>query len=87
MKQNANFVKRQIGTQTVIVAVGEASKRFNGMLKVNETGAFLWDRLQNDVTSEDLVAALTAEYEVDADTARRDVEALLATLRGVGAVE
>ena len=29
----------------VIIAVGEASKTFNGMIAVNATGAFIWDHL------------------------------------------
>jgi hypothetical protein len=44
---------------------------------MNESSTFLWKELQgSDFTVDDMVRLLTDEYEVDADTARRDAEAL-----------
>ena len=80
------FIKRKIGTQFVIVAIGEATKRFNGMITVNETGSFIWDQLEKDITLDELVNAVTAEYEVDADTARADATRFIETLKEVGAL-
>ncbi|MBQ3483702.1 MAG: PqqD family protein [Clostridia bacterium] len=80
------FIKRKIGTQFVIVAIGEATKRFNGMITVNETGSFIWDQLEKDITLDELVNAVTAEYEVDADTARADAGRFIETLKEVGAL-
>ena len=44
MKRNKDFIKRKIGPQYVIVAVGAATKRFNGMISVNGTGSFIFDK-------------------------------------------
>ena len=87
MIRNESFIKRKIGTQFVIVAIGEATKRFNGMISVNETGSFIWDQLAKNITMDELVDAITAEYEVDADTARADAVRFAETLKGVGALE
>ena len=87
MIRNNNFVKRKIGTQFVIVAVGEATRKFNGMISVNGTGSFIWDCLENHITIDELVSSLTATYEIDAETARRDAVEFIDTLKGVGAVE
>ena len=35
---------RQLGNEYMVVAVGEASKAFNGMIRLNETGAFFWKK-------------------------------------------
>ena len=37
----------------------------NLMITLNDTGAFLWERLQQETDEKSLVAALLAEYEVD----------------------
>ena len=87
MIRNNNFVKRKIGTQFVIVAVGEATRKFNGMISVNGTGSFIWDQLEKEITMDQLVAALTDAYEVDAATALEDASEFVETLKGVGAVE
>lgn len=86
MLRNENFIKRQIGSGFAIVAIGAATKKFNGMISVNETGSFIWDRLAEPLTLEELVDKVTEEYEVDAETARKDVLAFLDVLKGVGAV-
>ena len=87
MIRNKNFVKRKIGTQFVIVAVGEATKLFNGMISVNGTGSFIWDCLERDITMEQLVAALTEHYDVAAEVAQSDAAEFIQTLKGVGALE
>jgi hypothetical protein len=35
------------------------------MITLNDTGAFLWEHLQQETDEENLVAALLAEYDVD----------------------
>ena len=87
MIRNKNFVKRKSGTQFVIVAVGEATKLFNGMISVNGTGSFIWDCLERDITMEQLVAALTEHYDVAAEVAQSDAAEFIQTLKGVGALE
>jgi len=86
MKRNNEFIKRKIGTQYVIVAVGAATKRFNGMISVNGTGSFIWDQLEKDITLAELVAAITDTYEIDAATAEAHATKFLDTLREVGAL-
>ncbi len=86
MKRSNEFIKRKIGTQYVIVAVGAATKRFNGMISVNGTGSFIWDQLENDVSLADIVTAMTDTYDVDAATAEAHVKKFTDTLREVGAL-
>ena len=86
MKRNSSFIKRKIGTQHVIVAVGAATKQFNGMISVNGTGSFIWDQLEHDITMDELVGAITDAYEIDAETARAHAAEFINTLKGVGAV-
>ncbi len=86
MKRSELFIKRKIGTQYVIVAVGEATKKFNGMISVNSTGSFIWDALAEDVSMDELVARIVAQYEVDAETASAHANEFVATLQKVGAV-
>ena len=86
MIRNSQFIKRSIGGKDVIIAVGEASKTFNGMIAVNATGAFIWDHLEKETTMEELVAAMVEHYDVDVATAEQNAAAFVAQLRGVGAV-
>ena len=75
MKIRNGFMLRKVGGQNVVVAVGAASRDFNGIIKLNETGAFLWELLKSERTPEELTEALLAEYDIDRETASADVEA------------
>ena len=86
MIRSKDFIKRKIGTQYVIVAVGAATKRFNGMISVNETGSFIWDQLESELTLAELVTKMTDTYEIDAATAEAHAKKFLDTLREVGAL-
>ena len=42
LKIKKGFILRKLGTEHMAVAIGEASRNFNGMIRLNETGAFYW---------------------------------------------
>ena len=87
MKIKNGFVVRSIAGESVVVALGEASKNFNGIIKLNETGRFIWDRLSDGAEFSELVSAILSEYEIDEATAEADVKAFVEILEGAGIIE
>ncbi len=82
MQINKDFTIQKVGASYVAVPVGETSKHFHGMVRLNETGAFLWNKLaEGDCSEADLVAALLAEYEVAEDVAAADVHRIVTQLQ------
>lgn len=53
---------------------------------LNETGSFLWQRLEQPCAAADLAASLAAEFDVGEDQALNDTEAWLAEMRQEGIV-
>ena len=86
MKRKNGFIVREIAGRTVALAVGERSKEFHGMITLNQSGLFIWDLLDSDITEEEIVTELMKVYDVDQDRAQADVHALLETLKNVGIV-
>lgn len=87
MKVKEGFILREVASQVMVVAVGEASKDFNGIIRLNETGKFLWEKLQSDVTTDELVDFMTTEYDIDEATAKEDINAFIDTLKGADLLE
>ena len=87
MKLANGFITQQYKDEQLMVAVGPAADSFHGLARSNGTAAFLIEKLKTETTVDALVEALTSEYEVDAETARRDIGTLLAKLRSIGAIE
>ena len=82
MKINQDFTIQKVGDSYVAVAVGESSKGFHGMIRLNETGAFLWGKMsERDCTEEELVEALLGEYDIDRETATSDVHRMVENLK------
>ena len=87
MKIKDGFVRREVAGNNVVVAVGEASEKFNGMMKLNETGCFLWEKLEGGITRDELVNSLLEAYNVDKDTASVGVDKFIAELEKLGCIE
>ncbi len=84
MKIKSGFLLRNIAGNCVVVPVGDRVAEFNGIITLNDSGAFLWKELEKGAEEEDLVAALLANYEdVDAATAQQCVKDFLESLQGV----
>ena len=81
MKIKDGFILREVAGSYIVVAVGERVKTFNGIINLNETGAFLWKTAEKDASEDALVTALLNEYEVDEQTARKDVKAFTDKLK------
>ena len=87
MKIKEGFILRKVGVQFVVAATGKASEHFNGMMRLNESGAFAFRLMQQGITEEELTIRLMEEYEVSEQTARKDVAAFTAALREADALE
>lgn len=81
MKIRHEYVMRQIAGETILVPVGKTPPEQNGLLALNESGAFLWDRLEQVNSERELVDALLDHYEVLPETAETDVAEFLSQLR------
>lgn len=74
MKAKKGFNLRQVCGEYVMVGDGKENIDFSNIISMNETSAFLWEKVQKMDTFEvaDMVAALMEEYEVDEATAKKD---------------
>lgn len=86
MKIKDGFLLRQVAGQTVVLPTG-GGLDLNMMITLNDTGAFLWERLQADTDEAALVAALLAEYDVTEEKARQAVDGFIAKLNEHGFLE
>ena len=77
MKIKEGFILRNVAGNNVVVPIGQATLDFNGMVSLNDTGTFLFERLIEGTSKENLVEDLIAEYGIDRDLAVEDVEAFI----------
>lgn len=87
MKIREGFVLRDVAGQAVVIAVGEASEKFHGMINLNSTGKCIWLGIQQGLTEEEIVKNITDEYEVEQVRAEHDVKQMIRKMYEVGVIE
>lgn len=86
MRLKDDFILHNTGEDFVIIATGEATKNFNGIIKLNNMGGEIVSFLSNDISEEDIIKAIVEKYEVDYDTAKEDIKNILDSLRKAGVI-
>ena len=80
MKLKEGFILRTVAGETVVLPAGGVTN-FDMMITLNDTGKFLWELLEKETTEEELVKAITAEYDVTEERAAKSVAAFVARLK------
>lgn len=81
MKIKSGFVLKEVAGSFIVVSVGERVKDFNGVIMLNETGVFLWKKLERGATEKELIDALLSEYDVEESVAKADVDGFIAKMK------
>jgi len=66
-------VTRKTGNEYVLVPVANNIADMNSVYTLNETGAFIWEQIDGKRTVSEIIELLTEEYEIDNETASKDV--------------
>lgn len=84
MKLKNGFVLREVAGQIMVVATGEASKDFRGMIRLNETGKLVWEGIAEGKTADEIADSVTKIFAVDRERALADVKSLIADMEAAG---
>ena len=88
MKTKKGFVLRSLGREYILVSEGLEAADANKMISMNETAAFLWKAMEGkDFDVKTLAQLLANEYDIDLETAEKDVTSLLETLEKANILE
>ena len=87
MKAKSGFVLREVVGEYILMPVGENIGHFNGTIVMNDVAALVWEKLQNPVSRDDLLAAILDKYSIWEDVAAADLDKLLEKLKSYGVIE
>lgn len=81
MRIKDGFVMRKVAGKYVVVATGEASRGFHGMIKLNDTGRRIWQGIlegknQSEIT-EELALLNGAKTDEDRKVISDDVQSMI----------
>ena len=72
------------GNEQLMISAGG---NFNGMVRSNSTAAEIIDMLKNEITREEIIAAMFEKYDVEESVLAADVDKVIGKLREIGAID
>jgi methyltransferase-like protein len=81
ISQSASVVTRKTGNEYVLVPITNNIADMNSVYTLNETGAFIWEKIDGKRSVEDIIDALADEYDIDQQTAESDVFSFIENMR------
>jgi Coenzyme PQQ synthesis protein D (PqqD) len=73
LSQSSSIVTRKTGNEYVLVPITDNIADMNSVYTLNETGAFIWEKINGKRNIEEIIKALTDEYDIDSSEAEQDV--------------
>lgn len=87
MKIKEGYMLRDVAGNQVVVPMGREAADFNGMISLNDTGAFLWKLMERECTRDQLVKAILEEYDATEEQAEQGVDRFVRTVMENGFAE
>lgn len=87
MRKLEQFISREVMGNHVLMPVGLTTQKFSGMILTTETGAFIWEHIEEVDSAEEMAGLLTQEFEVSYEEALADVTALFDNFKKAGWIE
>lgn len=84
--RSGNVVERTVRENLILVPLRTGPARLDALYTLNGTAGFIWRQIERDMTEDDLVSRVVAEYDVDTIEAARDVHKVVDGLAAIGAL-
>ena len=85
--KNTDFVQRDVAGECILVPIRPKLSDVNSLYVLNETGPAVWRRIDGNRSMSEIVAELSAEFDVARDQLERDLESLFDDLLEIRAIE
>jgi hypothetical protein len=77
LTHSPSIVTRKTGNEYVLVPITNNIADMHSVYTLNETGAFIWEQINGKRNVEEIISALSDEYDIDQKSAEEDVFAFI----------
>ncbi|MGN1329092.1 MAG: PqqD family protein [Eubacterium sp.] len=87
LKIKSGFTLRNVSGEHIVMPTGRNISQFNGAIILNDVSAFIWEKLSEGCSREELLVNILSKFKVDRERAEKDLDALLEKLREYDVIE
>jgi hypothetical protein len=73
LSHSSSIVTRKSVNEYILVPITDNIADMDSVYTLNETGAFIWEQIDGKRTVEEIIDLVIQEYEIDRDSASKDV--------------
>lgn len=84
MKIKKGFVIREVSGQIMVIATEEASLNFHGLIRLNQTGKFIWEAIERGLSIDEIALELSQAYKINLDVAKADTKLFIKKMQEEG---
>ena len=78
--RKVDFAAKKVGEELVLVPVKSSVADMDEMFTLNDVASFIWEQLDDNATEKELTEKLVSEFDIDEQTASRDLKSFLSEL-------
>lgn len=86
MRLKCDFEVMDINDEKIAVPVGDHASEFHGVIKLNDTGAFILGLLKQETSEDDIVKAMMSRYDACKEEIEKDTKQCIAEFAKVGLI-
>lgn len=86
MRLKCDFEVMELNEEKIAVPIGDNASMFQGVIKLNETAAFILNLLKEETSEEAVVEALLSEYDGTRDKIEKDVNQYISKFTEMGLI-
>ena len=87
MRITGEYILREIAGEQILVPVGDAALKINGLVTLDEVGLFIWKCMENGKDKDAILHNILDEYDVDEERAKNDLDCFIKNLQEAGLIE
>lgn len=87
MKLKNKYVLRTVADKTVAIAVENAGEQTEGVITLNETGAFIFSKLNEGMEEAEICESFFDEYDVTKEEAKKAIDSFMDHLKASNLLE
>lgn len=87
MKKSTGYVMRKVADEYVLIPHGAKTKEINEVVTLSDTAAFIYEKLSEVNTVEELIGQVSSAYQVEKALVENDVREVLKSMEKMGIVE
>lgn len=85
-RQDGSIVSRRIEDEVILVPIRQNVADLESIYTLNEVGALIWEEIDGQRTTAEILALTVEEFEVSEEEAQKDLTEFIEQLSSIGAI-